>query len=55
MIGGSGTAVQSDSLLKVYGHQHHFELALSPEGLGASDHASFYIQNIPVFFRVVHV
>ncbi|MFC2114227.1 M20/M25/M40 family metallo-hydrolase [Bacteroidota bacterium] len=50
LIGGSGTAEESDSLLNVYSKKHKLILKLSPEGYGPSDHASFYGNNIPVFF-----
>lgn len=49
MIGGSGTAVESDSLLNQL-NNGRFYLSLSAEGFGPSDHASFYAENIPVFF-----
>ncbi len=47
-IGGSQTAKEIETLLT--GLNTDFELAFSPEGVGPSDHASFYLQNIPVFF-----
>jgi len=47
-IGGTGTAVEIDTLLKQYNTD--FDLALSEEGTGPSDHSSFYLQGIPVFF-----
>lgn len=49
-IGGSGTAVESEILLKTIGKKHDLLLAFSPEGYGPSDHASFYAENIPVFY-----
>lgn len=49
-IGGSGTALQSDSILNEVNKKYSFNLRLSPEGYGPSDHASFYGKNIPVFF-----
>lgn len=49
-IGGTGTSPVSDSLLKALPEADSFKLALSPEGYGPSDHASFYAANIPVFF-----
>ena len=49
-IGGSGTSVQSDSLILVLAANRSFEIRRSPEGYGPSDHASFYSENIPVFF-----
>lgn len=47
-IGGTKTAVESEEILNRFNTD--FDLALSPEGVGPSDHASFYLQNIPVFF-----
>jgi Zn-dependent M28 family amino/carboxypeptidase len=47
-IGGSQTARETEALLNSL--NTGFSLALSPEGVGPSDHASFYLQNIPVFF-----
>lgn len=47
-IGGTKTGVESEDILNKF--NTGFSLALSPEGVGPSDHASFYLQNIPVFF-----
>jgi hypothetical protein len=47
-IGGTQTAKETEDLLNEL--NTGFELAFSPEGVGPSDHASFYLQNIPVFF-----
>ena len=47
-IGGTQTALETEELLTDLNTD--FELAFSPEGVGPSDHASFYLQNIPVFF-----
>ncbi len=47
-IGGTGTATEMEDLLNKY--NTGFQLAFSEEGVGPSDHASFYLQNIPVFF-----
>ena len=49
-IGGSGTSAQSDSLILAFAANRSFEIRRSPEGYGPSDHASFYSENIPVFF-----
>ncbi len=46
-IGGTKTAKESEALLNEY--NPGFQLAFSGEGVGPSDHASFYLQNIPVF------
>ena len=47
-IGGTQTAIQSEELINRL--NPGFSLNLSPEGSGPSDHAAFYMQNIPVFF-----
>lgn len=47
-IGGTQTAKETEQLLRDL--NPGFELAMSPEGVGPSDHASFYLQNVPVFF-----
>lgn len=47
-IGGTKTAKESEDILNDFNTE--FELAMSPEGVGPSDHASFYLQNVPVFF-----
>ncbi len=47
-IGGTKTAKESEQILNDL--NTGFELAFSGEGVGPSDHASFYLQNIPVFF-----
>ncbi|MEA3496386.1 MAG: M28 family peptidase [Bacteroidota bacterium] len=50
MIGGSGTSIESDSMIKLFADNYDLNLKLSPEGYGPSDHASFYTKDIPVFF-----
>jgi len=50
MVGGSGTSVESEEIIKAAGADFELELRLSPEGYGPSDHAPFYASNIPVFF-----
>jgi len=47
-IGGTQTSKETETILTDL--NTGFELAFSPEGVGPSDHASFYLQNIPVFF-----
>ncbi|WP_346863322.1 M20/M25/M40 family metallo-hydrolase [uncultured Draconibacterium sp.] len=47
-IGGTQTAKETEQLLNDL--NIGFQLAFSGEGVGPSDHASFYLQNIPVFF-----
>jgi len=47
-IGGTKTSGETEQILTNL--NTGFELAFSGEGIGPSDHASFYLQNIPVFF-----
>lgn len=47
-IGGTQTAKELEDILNE--NNTGFELGMSPEGVGPSDHASFYLQNIPVLF-----
>lgn len=49
-VGGTGTAKEIDSLLTNIAKKGNLQLSFSPEGFGASDHASFYAENIPVMF-----
>ncbi len=50
MIAGTGTAMEFDSLLADYEKESKLAFNHSPEGYGASDHASFYASNVPVLF-----
>lgn len=50
MIGGTGTAIETDSLIENLAVKHPFKFKFAPEGVGASDHSSFYGKDIPVFF-----
>jgi hypothetical protein len=47
-IGGVGTALESNALVDSL--IHGFNLKISKEGYGPSDHASFYSENIPVIY-----
>ena len=47
-IGGTKTSIETEEILTDL--NTGFKLAFSGEGIGPSDHASFYLQNIPVFF-----
>lgn len=50
-ISGTGTAAESESLLKELESDFpNLKFAYSPEGFGASDHSSFYVKDIPVYF-----
>lgn len=50
IIGGTGTSAESDSILKNLEVGRTFKATHSADGYGASDHSSFYSENIPVFF-----
>jgi len=50
MISGTGTSLESEALLKQLNADSTFSIGMSPEGFGASDHASFYAKDVPVFF-----
>lgn len=47
-IGGTGTSVESEEILMRLNKD--FTLNMSREGSGPSDHAAFYMNDIPVFF-----
>jgi aminopeptidase YwaD len=49
MIGGTGTSAESEQILNSL-DTTAIKLKFSPEGFGPSDHASFYGDNITVFF-----
>src|SRR3974377_493311 len=50
VISGTGTSSIWDSLLTAVNSNYNFSLSLSPEGMGGSDHTSFYLKNKPVLF-----
>ncbi|MFA8449247.1 MAG: M20/M25/M40 family metallo-hydrolase [Bacteroidales bacterium] len=50
MIGGTKTSKESETILNKVKKTSNLNIAYSPEGFGASDHASFYAKDIPVFF-----
>jgi membrane-associated protease RseP (regulator of RpoE activity) len=49
MVGGTGTSKESETILNSL-NTFGIKMSFSPEGYGPSDHASFYADNIPVFF-----
>ncbi|MBU1097001.1 MAG: M20/M25/M40 family metallo-hydrolase [Bacteroidetes bacterium] len=49
-IGGSGTAVGLEDILKKHTDKSGLNIKFSAEGYGPSDHASFYAKDIPVAF-----
>jgi len=50
LIGGTGTSIEAETILNNNVKEIDINLSFSPEGFGPSDHASFYSENIPVFF-----
>jgi C-terminal processing protease CtpA/Prc len=49
-VGGTGTSAESDSIIRMLEAKRDFKVTHSPDGYGPSDHASFYSENIPVFY-----
>ncbi len=49
-VGGTGTSVESDTIIATLSANRSFVVNRSPDGYGPSDHASFYSENIPVFY-----
>ncbi len=49
-VGGTGTAKGLEGSLKKLAGHRSFKFKSSPEGFGPSDHASFYVKDIPVLF-----
>ncbi len=49
-IGGVGTSSESEELVNSLIGTHDLKLGVSYNGFGPSDHATFYIEDIPVFF-----
>jgi len=50
LVGGTGTSLESGSILDSLIKGRDLKITKSPNGFGPSDHASFYVENIPVFF-----
>lgn len=49
-VGGVGTSPSFESLLDSLRVGRSFDLSMSEQGFGPSDHAAFYSENIPVLF-----
>ncbi|MCG8411258.1 MAG: M28 family peptidase [Bacteroidales bacterium] len=49
-ISGIGTSLEGRSIIQNINNNYAFNLGLSNEGYGPSDHSSFYEKDIPVFF-----
>ena len=55
-IGGTGTTAVSEEIINKYASEKSLNIQMSKEGSGPSDHAAFYVKNIPVlfFFTGIH-
>ena len=55
-IGGTGTAKGLSDIVEKFAEKERLKVKMSPEGYGPSDHASFYVKDIPVlmFFTGAH-
>jgi Peptidase family M28/PDZ domain len=49
-IGGTGTAKNFDALIEKHNAKYDFLLKKSASGMGPSDHQSFYLKSVPVYF-----
>jgi Zn-dependent M28 family amino/carboxypeptidase len=49
-IGGTGTAKEFDSLIDRLNAKYEFDVKKNKSGVGPSDHTSFYLKGVPVFF-----
>lgn len=50
IVGGYGSSVEGKELIEKTNEKYSFNLTLSKEGYGPSDHAAFYAIDIPVFY-----
>ena len=55
-IGGTGTTPVSEDIINKFASDKKINVQMSKEGSGPSDHAAFYVKNIPVlfFFTGIH-
>jgi hypothetical protein len=49
-IGGTGTAKSFDRMIEKLNTKYDFKLKKSAAGIGPSDHSSFFVKGVPVFF-----
>lgn len=49
-VGGTGTAKGFDALLTKHNEKYDFQLKKTASGVGPSDHTSFYLKGVPVYF-----
>lgn len=56
IVYGTGTAKTFDKQIDALNQKYEFQLSKKPEGIGPSDHSSFYQRKVPVyhFFTDVH-
>ena len=52
-ISGTGTSPIFSSMLDSVALNHNLILNKNPDGFGPSDHASFYVNDIPVLFSLL--
>lgn len=50
IVYGTGTAKNFHTLIDTFNDKHNFRVQKVPGGFGPSDHSSFYVKKIPVFF-----
>jgi len=49
-IGGTGTGLGMEAFLMDHAVDREFGLSTTPDGYGPSDHAAFYVEDVPVLF-----
>ncbi len=49
-IGGTGTGRGMEDFLQQHATNREFQLSTTPDGYGPSDHAAFYVEDVPVLF-----
>lgn len=54
-IGGTGTGRGLSDIVKNHIKEHGLQAKFSPEGYGPSDHASFYVEDIPVISLMTNI
>lgn len=49
-VGGTGSAKEFDALIDKLNAKHDFAIKKNKSGVGPSDHTSFYLKGVPVYF-----
>jgi C-terminal processing protease CtpA/Prc len=49
-VGGTGTAKEFDALIDKLNAKYGFDVKKNKSGVGPSDHTSFYLKGVPVYF-----